>query len=98
MKLGKILTSIVFLAFLSAVAVRAGAQTTVCTNRKIPQLTDVLSKTGIKFLHTSAPEKKYIVESMSGGVLLIDYDRDGFQDIYFTNAPTVEMALKNQKV
>jgi len=33
---------------------------------------------------------------MSGGVLLIDYDRDGYPDIYFTNAPTVEMAIKGQ--
>jgi hypothetical protein len=35
---------------------------------------------------------KYIVESMSGGVALIDYDRDGWPDIYFTNAPSVERA------
>jgi hypothetical protein len=34
---------------------------------------------------------------MSGGVVLIDYDRDGWPDIYFTNAPTVEMAVKGQK-
>ena len=34
---------------------------------------------------------------MSGGVIILDYDRDGWPDIYFTNAPTVEMALKDQK-
>jgi len=68
-----------------------------CVQRKIPQLVDVTAKSGIKFVHTSAPEKRYIVESMSGGVLLIDYDRDGWLDIYLTNAPTVEMALKGQK-
>src|SRR5688572_22763000 len=68
-----------------------------CATRKIPQLVDVTAKSGVRFVHTSAPEKKYIVESMSGGVLLVDYDRDGWQDIYFTNAPTVEMALKGQK-
>jgi hypothetical protein len=28
---------------------------------------------------------------------LIDYDRDGWPDIYFTNAPTVEMAIKGEK-
>jgi hypothetical protein len=73
------------------------AQTDVCKDRKIPQLNDIYSKTGINFVHTSAPEKKYIVESMSGGVVLIDYDRNGLLDIYFTNAPTVEMTLKNEK-
>lgn len=72
-------------------------ENTQCKARKIPQLTDIIAQTGIKFTHTSAPEKKYIVESMSGGVILIDYDRDGWLDIYLTNAPTVEMTLKNQK-
>ncbi len=34
---------------------------------------------------------------MSGGVVLIDYDRDGWPDIFFTNAPTVAMAVAGQK-
>lgn len=64
----------------------------------LPQLTDITQSTAIKFFHVSSPDKKYIVESMGGGVALIDYDRDGLLDIYFTNAPTVEMALAGQKV
>jgi enediyne biosynthesis protein E4 len=63
----------------------------------LPQLTDITQSTGVKFFHLSAPDNKYIVESMSGGVALIDYDLDGWPDIYFTNAPTVEMALAGQK-
>ena len=46
----------------------------------------------IFFKHASDPTKKIIVESMTGGILLVDYDRDGWVDIYFTNAPTVAQA------
>ena len=70
------------------------AKTVKCTTRPVPQLEDVTAKTGITFQHTADPSKKYIVESMSGGVILFDYDRDGWLDIYFTNAPTVAMAVK----
>jgi hypothetical protein len=89
--------TIVLLLLGSFFPVRAQGSRDECVDRKIPQLVDVLDKTGIKFVHTASPEKKYIVESMSGGVLMIDFDRDGWQDIYFTNAPTVEMRLKGQK-
>src|SRR5689334_1729367 len=34
---------------------------------------------------------------MSGGVILIDYDQDGWPDIYFTNAPSVEQAKKGDR-
>jgi hypothetical protein len=73
-----------------------GAKAIKCANREIPQFTDITAKTGITFAHASASDNRYVVESMSGGVLLIDYDRDGYPDIYFTNAPTVDMALKGQ--
>jgi len=72
------------------------AKTIKCKGRTVPQFEDVTEKAGIRFSHTSSPESRYIIESMSGGVLLLDYDRDGWLDIYFTNAPTVEMALKGQ--
>lgn len=62
-----------------------------------PQLVDITASTGITFQHLSSPEQKYIVESMSGGVALIDYDRDGWPDIYFTNAQSVAMAQGGQK-
>jgi hypothetical protein len=71
-----------------------GARATKCSGRAIPQLEDITASTHIDFTHTSDPSKRYIVESMSGGVILIDYDRDGWPDIYFTNAPTVDQAIK----
>ena len=79
------------------VAPPAGAKSAVCAGRAVPQLEDVTVKSGITFKHTADPSKKYIVESMSGGVIIFDYDRDGWPDIYFTNAPTVEMAVKGEK-
>ena len=64
---------------------------------QISQLVDLTASTGISFQHLSSPEQKYIVESMSGGVALIDYDEDGWLDIYFTNAPSVSMTLAGKK-
>jgi len=62
-----------------------------------PELVDITASTRIQFEHLSSPEQKYIVESMSGGVALIDHDRDGWPDIYFTNAQNVEMARHGTK-
>src|SRR5580658_5813141 len=67
------------------------------TDAPLPQLVDITDSTKIKFDHLSSPEQKYIVESMSGGVAIIDYDRDGWPDLYFTNAESVDMALSGKK-
>ena len=64
---------------------------------KAPQLVDITASTGIHFEHLASPEQKYIVESMGGGVALLDYDGDGWLDIYFTNSPSVAMALEGKK-
>lgn len=57
---------------------------------------DITRDAGITFQHHAAPEKKYIVESMSGGVALFDFDNDGLLDIYFADSLTVDTA-KNHK-
>jgi enediyne biosynthesis protein E4 len=62
-----------------------------------PQLVDITSLTGIHFDHMSSPEAKLITESMSGGVAIIDYDGDGWPDLYFTNAQSEEMAVHGVK-
>jgi hypothetical protein len=54
--------------------------------------TDVTKATGITFSHASSPDKKYILESMSGGVALFDFDNDTLLDVYLVNAPTVASA------
>ena len=58
---------------------------------------DITQSSGIRFKHTTSAEKKYLIESMAGGVLLLDFDGDGWLDIYFTNSLTVEAALRGEK-
>ena len=54
--------------------------------------TDVTSQSGLdRFIHRSGSKsKRYILEVPSGGVALIDYDRDGWLDIYLVSGSTYE--------
>lgn len=61
------------------------------------RFTDIAKPAGITFKHVFSPEKKYITESMSGGVALFDYDNDGYLDIYFVNSLTVDLAKSHQR-
>ena len=47
---------------------------------------DRLSQTGITFRHHANPtDAKYMLEAMSGGVAVIDFDNDRFLDLFFVN-------------
>ncbi|HVF66997.1 MAG TPA: CRTAC1 family protein [Pyrinomonadaceae bacterium] len=61
------------------------------------RFTDATEASGVTFRHVASPEKKYIVESMSGGVAMIDYDNDGDVDLYFVNSLTVDLVKSNGK-
>ena len=59
------------------------------------QFIDVTARAGIDFMHTSgaSPDKR-MVETFGSGVAWIDYDDDGFQDLFFVNgAPGSSNAL-----
>src|SRR3979490_402758 len=50
------------------------------------QFTDVTKSAGITFTHfNGAFGKKYLPETLGPGVAFIDYDGDGWQDLFFTN-------------
>src|ERR1051326_5708763 len=66
-----ILFSFWFLILLPLVLSPAATQSVKVT------FTDITAQAGITFKHVASPEKKYIVESMSGGVAMFDYDNDG---------------------
>jgi hypothetical protein len=61
------------------------------------KFTDITVPAGITFKHVASPEKRYIVESMSGGVALFDYDNDGDLDIYFVNSLSVDLVKSKSK-
>ena len=51
------------------------------------QFTDVTAAAGIRFKHNSgAFGKKYLPETMGSGVCFIDYDNDGWLDIFLVNS------------
>jgi len=66
-------------------------------------LTDITRQSGISFVHCDGGSgRKYLVEAVSAGVALFDYDGDGLIDVYFLNGaplppakpdPTVTNAL-----
>ena len=56
----------------------------------VPQFEDVARKAGLTVAHIASPDKKYIPESMSGGVGLIDCDNDGKLDVVVINGSTVQ--------
>ena len=64
------------------------------------QLVDVTAKSNISFVHQSgASTDKRMVETFGSGVAWIDYDNNGFVDLYFVNgAPGAANALyRNNK-
>jgi hypothetical protein len=58
------------------------------------QFTDATQAAGIAFEHrSSATPSKYLLETMGGGVALLDYDNDGRLDLFFTNGAKLEESM-----
>jgi hypothetical protein len=76
--LRRCLFSLIFLGFSSAVLF--GKDT-------IPQFVDRAVAANLTVVtYSGGTEKNHILESTGNGVLVLDYDRDGHQDLYFVNA------------
>ncbi len=56
----------------------------------VPIFKDIAHEAGLTVSHLSSNEKRYVIESMSGGVGLFDCDNDGKLDIVMVNGSTVD--------
>jgi len=60
-----------------------------------PKFEDISVQAGLTVSHLGAPEKRYIVESTSGGVGFIDCDNDGKLDILMAGGSNVDRYRQN---
>ena len=52
----------------------------------LPIFLDATSRSGIGFMNEASPtSQKYLPETMTGGVAMLDYDNDGWLDLFFVN-------------
>jgi enediyne biosynthesis protein E4 len=60
---------------------------------------EVAASAGLTARHVTGPEldKKYIIETTGSGVALIDYNNDGWLDVFFVNGTTLEGFPKGQE-
>ena len=55
----------------------------------------VVHPAGLDFLHRNSPtSQKYLIETMGGGVALLDYNNDGRLDVFFVNSGKLEDPVK----
>jgi len=63
------------------------------------RFTDITELSKIDFKQeNSATSNKYLVETMGGGVALLDYDNDGRLDIFFTNGARIDDPMPDGKM
>ena len=63
------------------------------------QFTDITRESKVEFTQeNSATSSKYLLETMGGGVALLDYDNDGRLDIFFTNGAKIDDAIADGKL
>ncbi|MGA7922063.1 MAG: CRTAC1 family protein [Candidatus Acidiferrales bacterium] len=68
----------------------AGGTQNALPSARVPVFEDIAARAGLTVSHIASPEKKYIVESMSGGVGFVDCDNSGTLSVLVVNGSTVD--------
>ena len=81
-----------FLRLLLCLFLGLTAKTPVGTAAVEVTFTDIARQAGINFTNVfgGAKAKRYLLESTGSGVAWIDYDRDGYPDLFLVNGTTIE--------
>src|SRR6476661_4462531 len=87
------------LAAIPLFSAAVGPTMTGATPAQFVSFTDITSQAGIDFRQeSSATTHKYLIETMGGGVALLDYDNDGWLDIFFTNGARIDDPMPDDKM
>jgi len=68
------------------------------THQKLVTFEDVTKASGIQFRNSNSPTpEKYLIETMTGGVAVFDYDNDGWPDIFLVNGARIKSGQKDDE-
>src|SRR5262249_55827625 len=78
-------------AWAAALVVAASIFLLPAQTAQLPLFADITKASKVQFVHQASPTShKYLIEAMTGGVAVLDYDADGWLDIFLVNGAAIE--------